>query len=140
MAEAVSGDGVWVHALDADEPLDASLAGSRSWDEQLGELDKTLAFAARHYPWLRYVSMGALWRELEWLDGLAARFELRSPRDGVTSFVVESSPGVTVRLRHPGLRVQNVEGGSTVYSYARADATVLRAAAGRMTVTLSRKR
>jgi hypothetical protein len=139
MTSGVLGDGVWVHAVDADDALDPSVTGGRKWDDLEAELDRTLAFAAKHYPWLRFVRVTDLARELDRNDEMQARFELAGTAGGVTTYVAEVTPGSLLRLRMPGLRVQGVKGGELVYAYARADAAVIRAQSRRVVVSLVRR-
>jgi hypothetical protein len=139
MVSSVLGDGVWLHAVDADDLFDFAATGGKTWDELKSELDRVLAFQARHFPWLRFVRVSELARELDRLDDVQARFELRGSSGGVTTYVAELTPGTTFRLRCPGLKVRSVEGGEIVYAYARSDAAVLRAVSRRVVISLIRK-
>jgi hypothetical protein len=135
----IAGEGIWIHALDADDVLDPAVIGGRSWDEVLSDFDRMLGFVARHYPWLRYVRLPEMAAEIERLEPVRARFELSATVSGGVAYSIEAVPGLTVRLRHPGLRITSVDGGEVLHAYTRADATVLRTGAGRVTVRLARK-
>ena len=139
MVSAVLGDGVWLHAVDADDLFDFGATAGKSWDELKAELERILAFQARHFPWLRFVRVSELTREIDRLEEVQARFELRGSTGGVTTYLAELAPGTTFRLRSPGLKVQSLEGGEVVYAYGRSDTTVLRSVSRRVVISLVRK-
>ena len=120
MSSAVLGEGVWIHALDADDVLDPGKTSGRTWPDLLKELDRMYAFARRHYPWLRFGTMDEIRRELERLDEMGA--EVRVGEEGVA---IRAEPGVLVRLRTSS-RIARIEGAEEVYRYDRADCVVIR--------------
>lgn len=139
MMSGVLGDGVWIHAVDADDLFDFAATAGKTWEELKAELERVLAFQARHFPWLRFVRVSELARELDRLEAVQARYDLLGTSGGVTTYVAELTPGTVFRLRSPGLKVRSVEGGEIVYAYGRSDTTVLRSVSRRVVISLIRK-
>jgi hypothetical protein len=127
IASAVSGAGVWSHFLHADDLFDPYRSEGKSWPELKTGLEELIAFARRHYPWLRYVSVREAYEILTRIDRARVAFRLEEHR-----LTVDAEPGLLLRVRMNREKLRKIEGARVLHSYRQPPALILEATAGRV--------
>ena len=122
IASAVGGAGVWSHFLHADDVFDPHRSQGKSWPELKAGLEKMLAFAESHYPWLRYVTVEEAYEILSRIDRAPVAFRLEAD-----SLTVSAEPGLLLRVRVNERRVKKISGARVLYTYQRMPALILEA-------------
>jgi hypothetical protein len=124
---AASGPGIWSHFIHADDVYDPNRSRDMSWEELRGEFEKTLDFAATHYPWLRWVSLREAYAELLRVDAVDADMRWEPGEDGRSGrlTVRAAAPGLLLRVRTNDYRLRSVDGAAVRYRYSRMPEVIL---------------
>jgi hypothetical protein len=120
ITSAVSGEGVWTHYVHPDDVYDPARSQGLAWEELKRDLGRTLEYARRHYPWVRFVTLREAHQTLQRLDAISVEFRWEGDR-----LTIHSVPGLPVRIRLNGYTVKALEGLKVLYKYERMSALVL---------------
>ena len=129
IAASVSGAGLWTHFIHADDIFDPNRSLGMNWERLKKDFKKMFDFTARHYPWLRFVSIREAFRILQEIDSTGFEFRWEGDR-----LVINSSPGRMLRIRLNNNQIKDIEGAKVIYEYKRMPALILETTASKTEV------